>query len=249
MIGLIDNGLLQNYISIYFGYGDVSAPIWFVGMEEGGPSDEASLAARLERWKSEGCNPLMNIRSHKRHNKFFNVSRPPTQATWRKLIRSILVAEGRTADLEAIRAYQRDELAAPGSSACLLELLPLPSRSIKDWCYSEYMAGEALKSREAYESLVRPQRIARLSVLVKEHNPVAVVFYGKANLTYWGQVAGVEGWTANPHFLSAHRGHTAFYCMNHPVRSGYEPYDALGVSLTAKLVDRASEQQKTSFQT
>ena len=50
---MIDRDLLHEYIERFFGYGNLSAKYWFVGLEEGGDDHLALLQKRLAVWDGE----------------------------------------------------------------------------------------------------------------------------------------------------------------------------------------------------
>lgn len=37
---MLDSEVLDQFCQQFFGYGELTAPIWFIGMEEGGANDE-----------------------------------------------------------------------------------------------------------------------------------------------------------------------------------------------------------------
>lgn len=53
---------------------------------------------------------------------------PPTQATWRQLIRLLLAYKGVSPDLDDVRAYQRDHWGHETGETCVIELSGIPAR-------------------------------------------------------------------------------------------------------------------------
>ena len=51
---MLDSELVEHFIVNFVGYGNVAAPYWFIGMEEGGDSSDESLAHRLSLWRDRG---------------------------------------------------------------------------------------------------------------------------------------------------------------------------------------------------
>src|SRR4051794_23061661 len=123
---MLDEQLLSNFIATFYGYGDYRAQYWFVGMEEGGGDTLEANAARLAAWDSRGRRELEDLVEY--HSPLgvsrYTGERPKIQATWGKLIRILLSAEGATqVNPEQVRAYQREHLGREGGENCLLELL------------------------------------------------------------------------------------------------------------------------------
>ncbi|MBC8136283.1 MAG: hypothetical protein H8F28_10385 [Fibrella sp.] len=44
----LNNDQTQEFCNGFLGYGNLSAPLWFIGMEEGGGKSESEIAARLD---------------------------------------------------------------------------------------------------------------------------------------------------------------------------------------------------------
>ena len=64
---MLDNNLLTDFAYNFFGYGNLSAPIWFVGMEEGGGNTKPEIAARLDQWVAHNRAPVVDIQSFGQH--------------------------------------------------------------------------------------------------------------------------------------------------------------------------------------
>lgn len=193
----LDDELVEEFAHGFFGYGNLGAPLWFVGMEEGGGDSFDGVAAHLEMWKKLGETTTLDIRKsgqhpdRHEHAKWFSES-PKLQSTWNPLIRLVLAYRDKEPTTESVRWYQRDELAGSSGNECLLELLPLPSPSTSDWYYTDWGSMAWLKSRQAYRDYLLPHRIQRLRSLVEEHEPEAVIFYSKSYLDHCCAVAGCE---------------------------------------------------------
>jgi hypothetical protein len=61
---VLDSELLESFFQTFAGYGNAAAPYWYVGMEEGGDSTEASLKRRLELWRERGSSTLEDLRDY-----------------------------------------------------------------------------------------------------------------------------------------------------------------------------------------
>src|SRR5258708_27596908 len=96
----------------FFGYGQYPARYWFIGMEEGGGSSVAYIAAKLVGWRDRGAqeveelggaDPILGA------PQWFGPY-PRLQPTWNGLIRILLSAEGQEVTTEQVREYQRTRL-------------------------------------------------------------------------------------------------------------------------------------------
>jgi hypothetical protein len=111
----------------------------------------------------------------------------PTQATYRKLIYLLLYFQThKVPTLEDIREYQINHFGRKKSNHAVLELMPLPARSLnaKDWVYAS-SGIEGLASRREYLKKYKPERIKRLRELIQKHKPKLVIFYSMGYLTDW----------------------------------------------------------------
>jgi hypothetical protein len=50
----LDESLLQEFMSNFYGYGNYAAPYWFIGMEEGGGDTIEEITRRLTVWDQRG---------------------------------------------------------------------------------------------------------------------------------------------------------------------------------------------------
>lgn len=219
---MLDDLLLQDFIQGFRGYGTFEAPWWFVGMEEGGGNDEAEIARRLSAWDKRGRLELDDVAEFHREfgvSKFWKKN-PPTQPTWRKLIRLMLAATMKQASeitLKQIREYQRDHWGRTESETCLLELLPLPSPDSEVWQYDAWSEICQLADRDSYREWMIPSRIEFIRRRIEKYRPKIVVFYGKEYLKYWQEIASVASWTDDSNgFSICESAGTKFVAVPHP---------------------------------
>ncbi len=161
-----------NHLLNFIGYGSLSAPAWFLGMEEGG-GGEANLRVRLQFEPVEDLERAHRLLGVTK----FHAGRPVIQRTWRAMAYLMLRLENRPADRESIRTYQAQELGRFGGDSMLVELMPIPKPRIGRWDYEKVLPQFA--SREDYYSTVKPDRIQLLRELMEQHEPQLVVGYGK----------------------------------------------------------------------
>lgn len=135
---MLEPQLLQAFMGGFFGYRNLGAKYWFIGLEEGGGTSIDEIRNRLEAWDALGRPQLADL--HEFHQRAgisrWSVAKPPLQSTWKQLIRLALTAEGEPANLEAIRTYQRHHLGRRNGTTALIELMPLPSPSTAEWLYA-----------------------------------------------------------------------------------------------------------------
>jgi hypothetical protein len=213
---MIDTARLNDFMHRFYGYGSWDAPLWFVGMEEGGGNTLEELECRLKSW--DGSDDLVDLKDF--HSKLGGTDwfsdRPKIQSTWGKLIRVALACEGRTPDRESVRTYQRDELGRKNGSTALLELLPLPSPSTSHWIYGSLELA-TLKDRASYRDAMIPFRTDAIRRRLKQHQPRVVLFYGLDYREHWETIVE-QPFQQEPEarFSTATNSTTRFILAPHP---------------------------------
>lgn len=185
--------LIKERIENFWGYGNLDGSVWFVGMEEG---CDGSIQKLIERFKETSDGEVFDIyddmRSSADHMKWFEED-APTQSTYRKLIYLLIYLQtSKEPTLEDIREYQIKHFGRKKNDHAILELMPLPCRSLspKDWVYGT-SGIKGLSSRKEYLEVYKPKRIERLGELINKHKPKFVIFYSLTYLNDWREVAGV----------------------------------------------------------
>jgi hypothetical protein len=162
-----DRAKLDQMAERFFGYGNWRAPFWFIGPEAGMATSGDTLELRYESWKALNFDSVVDCAAHHRGFNFTKWHRyvPPTQATWRQLIRLLLAFKDQSseAELEAIRSYQLDHWGSCNGETCVIELSGLASPNMR-------------ASRDRTTFLAR--RIARIREEILTHEPKIVVMYG-----------------------------------------------------------------------
>jgi hypothetical protein len=195
---IISKQLLSAFIDTFFGYGNLDAPYWFVGKEEGGGKDLVENFRRVLTWEALGKGMTVDsIDNHQRLG-FSEHQLTRIQPTWTKLIQILLVLEGKdplSKDLR--REYQRHRLGRLSGDNCCVELMPMASRSTSLWLWHEiFLKHFGYKDRNDYFSQVCPNRRARLKELISMHKPKVVVFYSSQQnyISEWSLISGVDKW-------------------------------------------------------
>jgi hypothetical protein len=184
---------LGDFMRDFAGYGHVGAPLWFVGMEEGGGRDVPELQRRVETWDVRGRRPLEDLADFHHaigQAKYFREPYP-LQPTWAALGRILQSWRGAPADIPNLQRVEQRSLGSKNGIASLIELLPLPSPNVQSWPYAA-LADEHpfLTDRKEYRSALLRGRIGMLRDRIREAQPKAVVFYGLGYLKHWCELSG-----------------------------------------------------------
>lgn len=185
---------LTAFTNRFLGYGNLAAPIWFIGLEEGGGQDLLEIERRVTAWRRRGSKPTEYLAGFHRDigvTRFFDPPRPVLQRTWCALMKTLQAYRGAPLLGDALRQLQAGAFGAGNGAAALLELLALPSKDKQSWIYTA-LANQLpiLASRATYEAATRPSRIQTLRTLVAEHSPAVVVCYGMSEQTAWRGIIG-----------------------------------------------------------
>lgn len=207
--------LIQERIKNFFGYGNLESDIWFVGMEEG---FDGSMNLLYERFKTTSnkivCDIVEDMQTSPDHLRWF-ADNAPTQKTYRPLIYiHLYLTTGKEPTLEEIRQFQIGSFGRKKSDHTVLELMPLPSRSIKeaDWLYGDFNI-EGLASRKEYLKTYKPRRVHQLQELIHEHKPKLVLFYSRTYLSDWQQIANIPFEEIIPKKLHTAKDHDTLYAV------------------------------------
>src|SRR6184192_195563 len=151
-MSLLDDDAVATFIETFYGYGNWSAPVWFVGMEEGGGGTPEEIAKRIAAWEQRGRNELEDLVEY---HHAIGVTRhfggqPKLQSTWAKLIRILWAMRGQTPTNDDLRRVQADRFGRRNSDTALLEMLPLPSPRMKQWRHAQLTTIPYLATRKAY---------------------------------------------------------------------------------------------------
>lgn len=233
---MLNEKLLRAYCEGFFGYGNPRGKYWFIGPEEAGGHSEAEVQERVELWKQHP-EPRQIIDGFEFDAKRKHSQHPfhKTQATWDRLIRVQLAAEGQAVTDNEIASFKLENWARkptrdPSAQNCLLELLPLACPRMRSWPHDAWTDPQGdFKSRKCYKKRFIEHRISKLEQLVNEYKqPKCVVFYSmdKKRQTRWETVIGHERcpWencecgAFDAKFLC--RRHTLFAVIHHPNSRG-----------------------------
>lgn len=187
-LSLEERDRLLNFI----GYGNLDAPIWFLGMEEGtgGNTDPVVIETNI-RTRAEHFQPIEDLVESHRHFDYDIPSQRKFTQVWlwmAKLVRN-LEGESDWQDTEKAKHYVRNNLGRRLGTTLLTELLPLPAPSISYWPYDQLW-----KTRKDYVITILPQRQTLLRNLINERRPRVVFAYGSQYHDHYRQVFERAQW-------------------------------------------------------
>lgn len=86
----ISKPLLLDFMENFFGYGNLKAPYWFIGKEEGGGKKMEENFRRILLWEKLGKNPTVDLKKYHYDLGFNDHQLTRIQPTWTKLVQIIL---------------------------------------------------------------------------------------------------------------------------------------------------------------
>lgn len=233
---------IDDYLWKRFGYGSYSSKLWFVGIEEGGGTSE-EFEEGVKVWCARGKPEIDNIRAYHEQCgavKWF-VDPPAFQRTWDGLIRIALAAVGIEPSNRDIQQYQLNEFARTGSNEAVLELFPLPSKSVKDWIYEGYSKDPRLSflaDKRRYRRHVILQRQDGLRSRIASYRPRVVIYYGLSFRPFYETIAGANFETTLLDKVFALRTSTMLHVLTlHPAdfRSSHRYFSDVGRFIRSAL--------------
>lgn len=138
--------LFWAYCDQFYGYGNWNAPIWFIGIEEGGVTTRDQAQARMEAWNDTGRGHLKDLPAQcaaiqaleqEQPLRWFRQGAGP-QPTWKQLIRLLLQAQGGlradpAEQEQQILNFQQNQWGRTTGGVCDLSLFPLPCNGTRDF--------------------------------------------------------------------------------------------------------------------
>ena len=236
---MLKSATLNKYVESFFGYGRWSAPVWFIGIEEAGGKAKQEIEQRLAVWASRGHQELEDAPTFypASGNQAWHGERAVTQATWKQLIRLLLLARGRSDDDDAVLDYQRTQLGSSTGETCLAELLPLPSPSTATWNYDLWSDLPRLGSRRSYHAGMLGPRSDALKLRCARYRPSVVILYGLEMadgtklLPLWSHIAGGrfdQAIERKKILLWRRNENTSFFVTRHPVSESQDYFREIG---------------------
>ena len=194
-VPFIDWERIENFV----GYGSATAPVVFIGMEEG-LKDETRLLEDLlvrSRWPDR----VMDL--EKAHDGiagtelYFDPARAPRQSTWRVMADLMLRWEGnRDPSRTDRKRYRALSLGRSDGKTLLAELLPYPNKRYEKgerWLYRQFGKYD---NRDDYEKAMLGPRKALLRDALSWHSRDLVVCYGKHHWEHYEELFDGLRWRA-----------------------------------------------------
>lgn len=177
----------------FLGYGRTSAPVWFIGFEEGlgDMSDEEVIKNCKSRGRFERVMDLYEAHLDLFQNGLpINLEvKPPRTQVWQYMAKIMLAREGITTwdDKKKVRDYIRLRLGRKNSDTFLTELSPIPTKRNSDnsWRVKLTKIDNDLPSKIA-------QRKEELRRLLRENSRRLVVCYGLKQKTAFSELLGID---------------------------------------------------------
>jgi len=215
--------LLKDFITTFYGSGNYEGDYWFIGMEEGGGNELGEVKTRLITWHELGKTELVDIFDfHKRIN-FPEYFTDPVklQKTWMQQARIVLASKGLPSNTADVKTYQRDIIGRKDSETCLMEILPLPSPSTSEWNYGRWTDISYLRTREIYREFCLPWRIKTIRSRIENYQPRHIIFCGLSYSKYWQTIAGSDLLFQNQNGFYASKSNGILYLIaKHPASRG-----------------------------
>ena len=158
----------------WLGLGNISAPVWFIGLEPGGTErpewpevwETRYAGAEVIDGRGEAGDPD--------HARWFGPN-ASLQDTWGPLIRTRLSYAGMSADDRACIEYQRSHFVSASGAEAVLELSAYAARGMR----VKVPRGKYIK-----------MRVARITELLDLHGPEIVVCYGRSRRRQFESICG-----------------------------------------------------------
>lgn len=246
----LDDELLEAYMQCFFGYGSLSGAYWLVGIEERGGDTLEDVAARLRAWDNRGRLELEDVFefSVKAGQGMWFGPKARLQRTWANFIRIVLGAEGLDAGREKVRQYQSRHFGRAGGETCLVNLMPLPSRSSNEWHHAHVSTLPHLESRPACMEYYAELRAKHIQKRIAKYRPRAVIF-GSMDSDFRSLrqiITDAEfepvGFACHP-FDVGRQGDTIFVLARHPAarRLPKEYFQAIGECIAQRAESVSTE--------
>jgi hypothetical protein len=234
----MDTKLIQDFCLGFYGYGNLRSDYWFIGMEEGGQNTiEEFYENYVENWDGKESTDMLDGVNKEAEDMFFN-DKAKIQKTWGGIIKLLLSIENGPTDKESILNFQKTNLGRINGNNLLLELLPLPNRSIENWGYHS-LGLPQFDTRENYLKYFLPKRIMQIKELISKYNPKVVVFYSttKEYLKSWKEIMQIDNNTFIPLPFITKINEIIFVICKHPAAYGLtnEYYPEIGKNVRKLL--------------
>lgn len=193
----------------FIGYGNLEAPVWFLGMEEGGGGEER---VRIQA-SFEPIEDLYDAHVNKMGITRYHCGNRVLQSTWKGMSYIMLSLAGIPPDQSTRRTYQAMHLGRHGGDTLVAELMPVAKSTVKDWQYHDLIP--KFRDRQHYYDEVIPVRLLRFASLVRIHSPELIVAYGRSYWPYYQSILGPTDFHDSGRFRYGVNGQTTMVLTDH----------------------------------
>ncbi len=207
----------------FIGFGNLRAPVVFIGLEPPLPDATKVHADVLARSRFA---PVMDAevahRDLAKGPQLFT-DRPRPHRTWAVMADLMLHHENAPLREGAERAtdrqrYRSQRLGRAGGESLLIDLLPYPHANVKQWLYAPYGRHP---TRQAYEAAVLDERIALVRDALGAAPRRAIVCYGRGDWKRFKRLFPEARWESAARFQSAVVGGTRVTLCEHLSRPSF----------------------------
>ena len=184
---MLSQNELQNLVN-FQGYGNLQAPLWFIGFEEslGKRPGNAEWSPEWELKIRATWPKVIDVRNAHEQLKAPYWNRRNYSQVWKvmaQLARGILQQAPDWMNTDLGHQYVINNLGREHGETFLGETLPLPASSMSHWPYTELFS-----NRDEYVHVIWPKKKLMWAHLVMQHEPKIVICYGKGpGGTWWGR--------------------------------------------------------------
>ncbi|NCB26667.1 MAG: hypothetical protein EOM62_14515 [Bacteroidia bacterium] len=174
----------------FLGYGNLSAPVWFVGLEEGlGGADDEQAARSLQ--VRGAFAPAMDLRQGCLNDFDIEKDPLPRTQTWRWMAKIMLARNGETDWWGKVEPYIRERLGRSEGETFLTELSPIPSRTHADKRRKEWFKKNEPLFEDKLEKRQKELRSMLKDRAVRGDAPL-VICYGNGHRDRFAEFFGIE---------------------------------------------------------
>lgn len=228
-------------MEVFYGYGNLSSPHWFIGIEEGGSGTLEDLSKRINIWKNsrETCLCVNDFHKKIDQEEYFE-GKIKHQLVWSMIIKVLKAINDELISPETIKEFQKEHLGRKDSNHAMLELRPLSCKSMNKWEYSK-LDCPILATKKNYLEYIGGKRVDGLRSLLMLHRPRNVFFYSRSidNVVQWLEISKAE-FQEREGFLFGQKDQTNFFIIDHPNKRGVKTEYFLNVGKFCREIINAS---------
>ena len=181
----------------FLGYGNLAAPLWFIGLEEGiggmGDSDVRHNLKARGQWAPVMDLPQSHMTLVQAGAPYDIRHRPSFTQVWTWISKFAQAYHGASNwdDLSAAKAYVRDRLGRSGGDVFMTYAMPIPESGLhtREWTDFLHRNGGSPNQALALRRFV-------LRALIEQHRPKIVICHGTTQTTAYQSLLPAANWNA-----------------------------------------------------